>query len=49
MKKQWFWHRGYKIYNMKGHYIIRDSSNQFLGSCDANELNKRIDEIESEG
>lgn len=39
----------FKIKNDKGHWLIFDSDGQFLGSCDAEELNQRLDELETEG
>ena len=46
-------YRGYlcewKPSSYAGHWIIYDKRNRFLGSADEFELDRRIDELESEG
>lgn len=52
-KKSFKRYRGYlcewKPSPYAGHWLIYDSNSRFLGSADENELDRMIDEIESEG
>ena len=38
----------FKIKNDKGHWLIFDSDDQFLGSCDTEELTQTLQELEKE-
>lgn len=45
---KFIYRRGYKIQNDRGHYLIYDKANQFAGSCDAEELYRMLDELDTE-
>ena len=40
--------KGYKLKNDRGHILVYDSANRFVGSCDSDEVNRMMDEIEAE-